>query len=214
MGMKLDMIAAGAYSVALENGMPEKMADAMVSGILEKAAARRDDDDDDDDSTWWSRNRGWALPTTIASLAALGGIDVGRNWEPDGNVFTNPLRLWGRRLSHLLGIHRDQYQKSLINTPAARPPLTPQEALQEMFARYRAKHPQEITEQSPVPGPTPTGRGGQGQEAALYPEPHEDKTITVGPNTGLTQIQGNNAAPKPVYTPDNDISEALSPSAG
>ena len=51
--MKMDMLAAGAYSVALERGMAEKDADAMVSAILEKVASGEAyEDDDDDDSTW------------------------------------------------------------------------------------------------------------------------------------------------------------------
>lgn len=116
MGMKLDMIAAGAYSVALERGIDEKDADAMVSGIMEKAALAptySGDYDGDEDDTWYNRNKGWFLPTAIGALALLAGHDAGVNGDADKSLPGKMWDLWSRRLGALFGTVNDNNWKRL-----------------------------------------------------------------------------------------------------
>ena len=118
MGMKLDMIAAGAYSVALERGMAEKDADAMVSGIMEKAALAptySGDNDYDEDDTWYNRNKGWFLPTAIGALALLAGHDAGVNGDADKSLPGKMWDLWSRRLGALFGTVSDKNWNRLTN---------------------------------------------------------------------------------------------------
>ena len=115
--MRLDMIAAGAYSVALERGIDEKTADALVAGILEKAASSRRrygyDDEEEEDDTWWSRNKSWALPTAIGTLALWAGHDAGVNGDADKNLLGKMWDLWSRRLGALFGTVNDKNLKRL-----------------------------------------------------------------------------------------------------
>lgn len=116
MGMKLDMIAAGAYSVALENGVSEDVADAMVSGIIEKAASDRRRYSDEYD-TWWGRNKGWALPAALASAAFWAGADAVRNGRPDKSALANAGALLIERIKALASVPNDSTWDSVTKAP-------------------------------------------------------------------------------------------------
>lgn len=105
-----DMFAAGAYSTALDAGMEKDSADRFVSLVCKEAAASRvmyDEDEDDEEGTWWSRNKKWALPTSIGLAAFLAGADAGRNGRPDRSHFSNALGLFYNRLKALFGFPSD-----------------------------------------------------------------------------------------------------------
>ena len=111
-----ELFAAGAKSVAVENGMSEKDAEDFADRMCKDARPRRVRvvDDDEEEGTWWDRNKAWVIPAAVGLGAFTLGADAGRG-RPDRSAWTNVGRNFIDRLKYIFGTNRGPVEKSITD---------------------------------------------------------------------------------------------------
>jgi hypothetical protein len=111
-----ELFAAGAKSVAVENGMSEKDAEDFADRMCKDARPRRVRvvDDDEEEGTWWDRNKAWVIPSAVGLGAFVLGADAGRG-RPDRSAWTNVGRNFIDRLKYIFGTNRGPVEKSMTD---------------------------------------------------------------------------------------------------